>query len=86
MGQHPARRIQDGLPARAERASTPTFSTLPAALPPELLERYPEVSSCGNAVADYLGQNLMKTLDGEERAYLILHVNRVFERETAKRP
>lgn len=44
------------------------------------------MSSCGNAVADYLGQNLMKTLDGEERAYLILHVNRVFERETAKRP
>ena len=57
-----------------------------AALLPELLERYPEVSSCGNAVADYLGQNLMKTLDEEERVYLILHVNRVFERETAKRP
>ncbi len=57
-----------------------------AALLSELLERYPEVSSCGNAVSDYLGQNLMKTLDEEERVYLILHVNRVFERETAKRP
>lgn len=57
-----------------------------AALLPELQERYLEVSACGNAVADYLGQNLMKTLDEEERVYLILHVNRVFERETAKRP
>jgi beta-glucoside operon transcriptional antiterminator len=54
-----------------------------AALLPELEEGYPYVSACGHAVADFLEKSLDAKLDEEERVYLILHVNRVFERETS---
>ena len=54
-----------------------------AALLPVLEEGYPYVSACGNAVADFLEKSLDAKLDEEERAYLTLHVNRAFERETS---
>ncbi|WP_130812558.1 PRD domain-containing protein [Olsenella sp. Marseille-P4559] len=56
-----------------------------AILLPELEERYPEIAATGNAVANFLEKSLDKRLDEEERVYLILHVNRVFERETAEK-
>ncbi|MGN0071464.1 MAG: PRD domain-containing protein [Atopobiaceae bacterium] len=66
-------------------ASGEHVSSGAAALLPELEERYPEISACGNAMADFLSQSLGKSLDEEERVYLILHVNRVFERETSEK-
>ena len=51
---------------------------------PEMEEHYPEAFACGNAVADFLEERLATKLDHEERVYLMLHIVRVYERETKR--
>jgi beta-glucoside operon transcriptional antiterminator len=48
---------------------------------PEMEKHYPEAFACGNAVADFLEERLGTTLVREERVYLMLHIERVYERE-----
>lgn len=63
-------RLDEGTPIDTQNAS----------LYAEALEQYPEVAACTKEVARMLSQQLGSEVTAEERLYLMLHVNRLYER------
>lgn len=49
-----------------------------------LIENYPGTYKCVNEIADYFDKKLDTKLSNEERLYLMLHVNRLYQREEYK--
>jgi beta-glucoside operon transcriptional antiterminator len=45
-------------------------------------EEYPQVSECVDEIADYLTSILSEPVTEEEKLYMIMHVNRLCEKES----